>query len=134
MLVYATVGVADFDRAIAFYDAVMESLEIGRAPDWDEHFKGWGVPYQHGTSLWICKPWNAQAPMPGNGAMLALRAQTEQQVQDFHAAAMAHGGSDEGKPGLRPNFGPDFYACYVRDPDGNKLACVRSQLTGRPIY
>jgi hypothetical protein len=43
---------------------------------------------------------------------------------DFHAAALANGGSSEGGPGLRPQYNPDFYAAYVRDPDGNKRAAV----------
>ena len=45
-------------------------------------------------------------------------------VDAFHAAALAHGGSDAGAPGLRPHYGPGFYAGYVRDPDGNKLNAV----------
>jgi hypothetical protein len=45
-------------------------------------------------------------------------------VRDFHAAALAHGGSDEGAPGTRPYYDPTFYVAYVRDSDGNKLACA----------
>jgi hypothetical protein len=56
--------------------------------------------------------------------MLAFAGKNEKQVQDFHAAALAHGGSDEGPPGTRPYYEPWFYVAYVRDPDGNKLACV----------
>lgn len=134
MIVYATLGVADFERSIGFYDAVMATINVPRAPEWGDGWAGWGVPYQQGVSLWICKPWNGKAPAPGNGAMIAFRAESDKQIADFHAAALAHGGADEGAPGLRPNFGPHFYACYVRDPDGNKLACVRAPLTGRAEY
>jgi catechol 2,3-dioxygenase-like lactoylglutathione lyase family enzyme len=134
MFVYTTLGVTDFERSIRFYDAVMATIGVGRAPDWTDGYKGWGVPYEQGNSLWICKPWDGLAMAAGNGVMIALRAETEQQVQDFHAAALANGGRDEGKAGLRPDFGPSFYACYVRDPDGNKLACVRSRLTGEATY
>jgi catechol 2,3-dioxygenase-like lactoylglutathione lyase family enzyme len=45
-------------------------------------------------------------------------------VDHFHAAALAHGGTSEGGPGFRVQYEPDFYAAYVRDPDGNKLAAV----------
>ena len=45
-------------------------------------------------------------------------------MDEFHRAALACGGTDEGAPGLRPQYNPDFYAAYVRDPDGNKLAAV----------
>jgi predicted lactoylglutathione lyase len=55
---------------------------------------------------------------------VAFRAQTWSQVDAAHAAALAHGGASEGLPGLRPQYDPDFYAAYMRDPDGNKLAVV----------
>lgn len=60
----------------------------------------------------------------GNGGMIAFRATSWQQVDQFHATALSHGGSSEGAPGLRPIYGANFYAAYVRDPDGNKLAAV----------
>jgi len=56
--------------------------------------------------------------------MIAFRAKDEVEVQAFHRAALENGGSDKGKPGTRPYYDPTFYVCYVRDPDGNKLACV----------
>jgi catechol 2,3-dioxygenase-like lactoylglutathione lyase family enzyme len=129
MFVYATLGVNDFTRSIAFYDAVLATLGVERAPDWEDGYAGWGVPYAQGFGLWICRPFDSRAQHPGNGNMLAFRAQDQNEVKSFHAAALAHGGCDEGAPGPRPNYGPDFYACYVRDPDGNKLACVVSKIT-----
>ncbi len=54
-----------------------------------------------------------------------LAAPTRAAVDAAHAAALAHGGSDEGAPGLRTAYAPDYYAAYVRDPDGNKLHFVR---------
>jgi predicted lactoylglutathione lyase len=56
--------------------------------------------------------------------MVALHAESWPQVDAFFAAAIAHGGRSEGEPGLRLQYNPDFYAAYVRDPDGNKLAVV----------
>jgi predicted lactoylglutathione lyase len=56
--------------------------------------------------------------------MVALWGKTWREVDDFHATALAHGGISEGTPGLCLNYNPDFYAAYVRDPDGNKLAVV----------
>jgi predicted lactoylglutathione lyase len=75
-------------------------------------------------ALWVCKPFDGQPPHPGNGTMAALRAASWAQVRDFHGAALANGGTSEGEPGLRVHYNPDFYAAYVRDPDGNKLAVV----------
>jgi catechol 2,3-dioxygenase-like lactoylglutathione lyase family enzyme len=129
MILYATLGVADFERSIRFYDAVMASLGVGRAPDWAEDFIGWGNAYGEGFGLWLCRPFDGKAPAPGNGPMLAFEARSAAEVDAFHAAALAHGGTDEGKPGLRLHYTPTFYACYVRDPDGNKLACVDHRYT-----
>jgi hypothetical protein len=56
--------------------------------------------------------------------MVAFEAPTTAHVRDFHAAALDSGGSDEGAPGLREQYAPDFYAACVRDPEGNKLAAV----------
>jgi catechol 2,3-dioxygenase-like lactoylglutathione lyase family enzyme len=121
MLLYATLGVTDLDRSVRFYDAVMATLGIGRAPDWTDDFMGWGSAYGEGFGLWICKPFDGRPAHPGNGPMLAFDAA---QVQAFHAVALVNDGTDEGPPGLREHYSPTFYAAYVRDPDGNKLACV----------
>ena len=59
----------------------------------------------------------------GNGSLVAFKAASRKQVDDFHAAALANGGQDDGAPGLRP-YHANFYSCYVRDPDGNKLSAV----------
>jgi hypothetical protein len=56
--------------------------------------------------------------------MVTLFARNEKEVQDFYSVALAHGGTDEGRPGTRPYYEPSFYVSYVRDPDGNKLACA----------
>jgi catechol 2,3-dioxygenase-like lactoylglutathione lyase family enzyme len=125
-LVYVTLGSTNFERSIAFYDPVLETLGISRAPDWEEGYIGWGVPYAEGFGLWLSKPFDGGPQHPGNGNMLAFRATSQEQAKEFYAAALANGGSDEGAPGPRLQYGPDFYACYVRDPDGNKLACVVS--------
>jgi predicted lactoylglutathione lyase len=63
-------------------------------------------------------------PPASNGTMVAFRARSWKEVDDFYAAALTNGGSSEGAPGLRLHYNPDFYAAYVRDPDGNKVAAV----------
>jgi predicted lactoylglutathione lyase len=64
--------------------------------------------------------------------MVAFAARSWQAVDDFHAAALAGGGVSEGAAGLRLHYGTDFYAAYVRDPDGNKIAAVCRGFTERP--
>jgi catechol 2,3-dioxygenase-like lactoylglutathione lyase family enzyme len=124
MILYSTVGTADLGRSVRFYDAVFGALGIGRAPNDIDGWAGWGGSYDEGYGFWVCTPFDGRAPAPGNGAMIAFRAADETQVHAFHAAALLHGGSDEGPPGTRPYYEPNFYVAYVRDPDGNKLACV----------
>ncbi|MDE1172642.1 MAG: VOC family protein [Parvibaculaceae bacterium] len=126
LLLYTTVGVSDFARSVAFYDAVFATLGYPRSPETSdgEGWAGWGPDYDGGVSFWICPPFNGRPVTSGNGTMIALRAASEAQVDAFHAEALAHGGASEGAPGVRERYGPDFYAAYVRDPDGNKLACV----------
>lgn len=73
--------------------------------------------------MWLLTPVNGEPQTVGNGSMIALDAQSRAAVDAFYHAALAQGGTDEGAPGLRP-YHAHFYACYVRDPDGNKLSAV----------
>jgi catechol 2,3-dioxygenase-like lactoylglutathione lyase family enzyme len=138
MFTYLTLGTNDLERAIAFYDAALAALGLKRCvtddPDWDCIAAGWGT-YEDGgarqLALWVCKPFDRQPATIGNGTMIAFRAGCWKAVDDFHAAAVANGGRCEGAPGLRLRYDPDFYAAYVRDPDGNKLAAVCRGFTER---
>ena len=124
MILYSTVGTTDMVRAVKFYDAVFGALGVSRAPSWSDGWAGWGGSYDDGYGFWVCAPFDGLAPAAGNGTMIAFRAKDEAQVQAFHAAALEHGGRDEGAPGTRRYYDPTFYVAYVRDPDGYKLACV----------
>ena len=131
MFNYVSLGTNDLERAARFYDAVLAPLGLARCStageaNWEDWI-GWGTYENRGAqelALWVCKPFNDAPATPGNGTMVALRAPSWQAVQEFHAAALAHGGHSEGAPALRPQYNDDFYAAYVRDPDGNKLAAV----------
>ena len=131
MFTYVYLGTNDLDRASRFYDATMGTLGYARCDvsgesSW-ENVCGWGTYEQHGLvelALWLGRPFDGGPAGGGNGTMVAFRAKSWHQVDAFHAAALSHGGTSEGAPGLRPQYNPDFYAAYVRDPDGNKLAVV----------
>ncbi len=119
---YLTLGTNDLPRAARFYDAALAPLGlIRRATEPTE--VGYGLPGDTRTRLWITLPFDGRPASIGNGSMPALVAPGQQAVKAFHAAALAHGGSDAGEPGLRA-YGPAFFAAYVRDPDGNKLSAV----------
>ena len=115
---------SDFATSLAFYDAVLAPLGHRRFDtDPQAGNASWGLP-DPGPHLWICQPFDGQPAGAGNGVMVSLLAATRAQVDAFHAAALAHGGGNEGDPGLRAHYGPTFYAAYVRDPSGNKLNAV----------
>lgn len=122
MLLYITLGTNDLARAMRFYDAVMPCLGLERRFANDEE-AGYGEPAPARIRLWVTRPFNAQPATVGNGSMAALSAPSRAAVDSFHAAGLDAGGTDEGAPGLRPDA-PGLYACYLRDPDGNKLSAV----------
>jgi catechol 2,3-dioxygenase-like lactoylglutathione lyase family enzyme len=127
MLAYITIGTNDLERAGRFYDAALAPLGFGRLKT-SAHEIGYGSPQGDAAvsppSLWILIPFNGLPATWGIGVDVALRATSRAAVDRFHAAALAHGGLDEGAPGLRPQYHATFYTAYVRDPDGNKLNAV----------
>lgn len=122
MLLYVTLGTNDLMRSIAFYDAALLPLGLKRQRT-EEVEAGYGADDDVRCRLWVTEPFDGRAASFGNGAMTAIEAPSRAAVEAFYRAALAHGGTDEGPPGLRP-FHPHFYAAYVRDPDGNKLSAV----------
>jgi catechol 2,3-dioxygenase-like lactoylglutathione lyase family enzyme len=122
MLLYATVGTNDLARAGRFYDAVLPFLGYIRQKEAPGEI-GYGADDDVRCRFWVVEPFNREPATFGNGVTIALVAPTRAAVDAFHAAALAQGGTDEGAPGLRP-FHASFYAAFVRDHDGNKLAAV----------
>ncbi|MEZ5935963.1 MAG: VOC family protein [Alphaproteobacteria bacterium] len=125
MFSHVTVGSNDLARAETFYSAVMPTLgQARRAVSGDEDWLVYGPPEKQPPHLLVCRPYDGRAATAGNGFHIAFRAADEGAVRRFHETALAHGGSDEGAPGLRTIYAPDYYGAYVRDPDGNKLQAV----------
>lgn len=125
MFSYISLGTRDLARAISFYDAALAHLGHARINDYDSEGRSaaWGTD-DPGPHLWVTQPFDGSPATVGNGVMVSFLAASRSAVDAFHAAALAHGGTDEGAPGLRTQYGPNFYAAYVRDPDGNKLNAV----------
>ena len=122
MIHYVTLGSTDIARAGRFYDTALAPLGLARLQGGKDEI-AYGPTGAAEARLWIVTPYDGKPANVGNGSMLALAASSRAAVDGFHAAALAAGGRDEGAPGLR-RYGPDFYAAYVRDPDGNKLSAV----------
>lgn len=119
MLAYSTVGVNDMARAIAFYDAAFAPLGAVRDVT-SETWTGYSRSGETGK-FFLTRPFDGRPATGGNGTMLAFLAPDRAAVDQFHKAALTHGGSCEGPPGVREGMKPVFYAAYVRDPDGVKL-------------
>ena len=128
MFSHVFVGVGDFDRALAFYAALMGALGVQlRFVDRTRPWAGWqSVPGPRPLFL-IGRPFDGLASSAGNGQMAAFLADTREVVDHAHAVALAHGGSDEGAPGLRPEYHPHYYGAFILDPEGNNIEAVCHQ-------
>jgi predicted lactoylglutathione lyase len=113
---YVTLGTNDMERAARFYDQLLGELGAKRFMDTDRFIAWMAGPT--GAALSIAKPFDEKAATVGNGVMVALAADSREQVDALYAKAIELGATDEGAPGPR---GDGFYAGYFRDLDGNKL-------------
>jgi catechol 2,3-dioxygenase-like lactoylglutathione lyase family enzyme len=124
MIGYITIGAVDIAQAKTFYDSVLGTIGWKQFADYGDPIGYARNETGDGQTIWICTPFDGEAARAGNGIMVGFDADTKEQVHAFHAAAMKAGGRDEGGPGPRPDYGPSWYAAYLRDPTGNKLAIV----------
>lgn len=123
MLSHVTIGVSDLPRAQTFYAAVLGTL--GLVPKFsDDRWAAWKRPDAERPLFLITTPHDGRPATAGNGQMVALMAHSRAAVDRCHALALAHGGTDEGGPGLRPHYHPAYCGAYFRDPDANKLCVV----------
>ncbi len=124
MFSHVMVGTNDIERSKRFYDAVLGVLGVGE-PVRNQNATGQTrLFYRHeGTSFCVTQPINGAPAAPANGGTIGFKCATAEQVQRFHDAALAHGGtSAEEPPGQRSHSG--LHLAYVRDPDGNKLCAL----------
>ncbi|BCF90354.1 VOC family protein [Paraburkholderia largidicola] len=124
MLSHVFIGVNDFERAFAFYSAVLAELGLAlKFREDDRPWAGWMKPGVARPLFLVGKPFDGEAAVSGNGHMVALLAADRLMVDRVHTTALAHGAACEGPPGLRPEYHANYYGAYFRDLDGNKL-CV----------
>jgi len=124
MIDHLGIAVSDIAKSRKFYEAALGALgmsvqmEVGpdRSGDGSSAL-GFGVP---GEKIF----WIADGEKVGEGTHVAFRADDHRQVDQFHAAGLDAGGRDNGKPGPRPNYGPNYYAAFLCDPDGANIEAV----------
>jgi catechol 2,3-dioxygenase-like lactoylglutathione lyase family enzyme len=117
---HISLSVADFDKAKAFYAAALAPLRIGVLMEFpmDNGEKVMGLGADGKAFLWISGGGKA------THAHIALRAESRDQIDAFHRAALAAGGADNGAPGLRPHYHANYYAAFVLDPEGHNIEAV----------
>jgi len=122
MFDHLSITASDLDRAQKFYDAVLASLDVPRVNRRDRAI-GYGERHRVDGAPCYISIYLSDNVVPDNRHW-CFRAPSRDAVRAFHAAALANGGSDDGPPGIREIYGPDYYAAFVRDPDGNRLEAV----------
>ncbi len=118
MLHHVSVGVSDVARAAKFYDAVLGALGYRRVMEFLPHAVAYGTGH---PEFWIQLPADGKSMSTGNGVHLGFSAASKAQVISFHEIALQEGGSNNGEPGPRPDYGPDYFGAFIYDLDGNKL-------------
>ena len=117
MLDHVTIGVADLERAMQFYDRALEPLGISRLYAEAERFAGYGVSPK--AFFWI-----GTRAVGKTGAHIAFTASDRSTVDRFYQAAISAGATDNGPPGLRPHYHANYYGAFVLDPDGHNIEAV----------
>jgi catechol 2,3-dioxygenase-like lactoylglutathione lyase family enzyme len=117
MFDHVSIGVSDLKRAGRFYDAVLKPLDVTRQVD-GEGALGYG---ETATGLWILPVKSPVKADMESGLHFCFQAKSRAAVDAFHAAALQAGGKDNGKPGVRKDYSPSYYAAFVIDPDGYRI-------------
>jgi catechol 2,3-dioxygenase-like lactoylglutathione lyase family enzyme len=125
---HLSITTSDLDRAQAFYDPVLGALGYPRVSR-RERSIGYGSRERQAASLVERAPayisvYLTRGTLVPDNRHWAFRAPSRAAVRAFHEAALAHGGNDDGPPGLRPQYHEHYYGAFVLDPDGNRIEAV----------
>jgi catechol 2,3-dioxygenase-like lactoylglutathione lyase family enzyme len=126
MMDHITLSVTDYARSKAFYVKALAPLGVTLVMEFDDHMAGFGRDGK--PSFWIGSVtptyWKPEHRAGAAPIHVAFTARTRTEVDAFHAAALAAGGTDFGAPGVRPEYHPSYYGAFVLDPDGNDVEAV----------
>lgn len=122
MFSHVTIGSNDLAKAKSFYESLLTPLGLVRHAEYP-NAAGYG-PAGGRPQLWVLTPVDKKTATVGNGITIGLEAANRTAVDAAYKAGMAAGGRDEGAPGIRAHYHPNYYGAYLRDPDGNKVCVV----------
>ena len=119
---HMSLGVVDIERAMAFYDAVMPAIGAKRQHTVPGQAAAYGREF---PCFWIGQPApEAGAFSPGGGLHVCVNCNSPAAVDAFYAACLDNGGQDNGAPGLRTLYTPNYYGAFVLDTEGNRIGVV----------
>ncbi|MDB5224971.1 MAG: Lactoylglutathione lyase [Candidatus Adlerbacteria bacterium] len=120
MIAHVSLHVSDMARSKEFFAAALHPLGYKVTSEFAD-YKVCGFGVDGNSDLWI----------DGNGVSrpmhVAFEAKNDEEVNEFHKAALAAGGKDNGAPGIRKDYSPGYYAAFALDPDGNNIEVVHHQ-------
>jgi catechol 2,3-dioxygenase-like lactoylglutathione lyase family enzyme len=121
MIDHISIAVRDLKAAERFYTALLAPLGMSKLREWPDAAVGFGKKH---PEFWINRRADMARLPDDSGVHVCLRAREAAAVDAFHAAALAGGGTSDGAPGLRPHYYENYYAAFIRDPDGNRIEAV----------
>ena len=121
MIDHISIAVRDLKVAERFYSALLAPLGMSKLREWPDAAVGFGKKH---PEFWINRRADMARLSDDSGVHVCLRARETTAVDAFHAAGVAGGGTSDGAPGLRPHYYENYYAAFIRDPDGNRIEAV----------
>ena len=121
MIDHVSIAVRDLKKGEAFYAALLAPLGMTKLREWPDAAIGFGKKY---PEFWINRRGGMDRIAADSGVHICLRAPDNAAVDAFHSAALAAGGTSDGAPGLRKEYHDNYYAAFIRDPDGNRVEAV----------
>ena len=121
MIDHISIAVRDLGSAEPFYTALLAPLGMTKLREWPQAAVGFGKKY---PEFWINRRSEMSRISDDCGVHICLRAPDAAAVDAFHDAAVKAGGASDGAPGLRPQYDVQYYAAFIRDPDGNRIEAV----------
>jgi catechol 2,3-dioxygenase-like lactoylglutathione lyase family enzyme len=121
MIDHVSVSVRDLEASGRFYEPLLATLGMTKLREWPDAAIGYGKKY---PEFWINQRPGMTPVAADSGVHICLRAASADAVDAFHAAALAAGGKSDGAPGFRAHYHENYYAAFIRDPDGNRIEAV----------